>query len=270
MTQPLAELPCNPYSSGLASDDISLECSIIGPKPRDNSTVTIEWFRLLDSMSDFENLCSLSVQSPHLVEVETRPVPISSDMQKVRSLLTIKDVIPNDVEGSYWCVVSVTQDINGPSINNVFKSEGSTPTMVFSPRQYNGTESCEANIIHTSLSAEHMCVSFQTIPNALVEEEPSTDTPTPTNSLSSTRAGRGPRGPTSTTDSLEEVPGNILFTTTMVVVLSVIGVVLCVVIHVLLAMVSCLLVRSRRKNARKDTQGGSIEGKTANLLISIV
>lgn len=268
MTQPLAELPCNPYSSGLASDDISLECSIIGPKLRDNSTVTIEWFRLLDSMNGFENLCSLSAQSPHLVEVETRPVPISSDMQKVRSLLTIKDVIPNDVEGSYWCVVSVTQGINGPSINNVFKSEGSTPTMVFSPRQYNGTESCEANIIHTSLSDEHMCVSFQTIPNALVEEEePPTDTPT--NSSSSTRAGRGPRGPTSTIDSLGEVRGNILFTTTMVVALSVIGVVLCVVIHVLLAMVSCLLVRSRRKNARKDTQGSSIEGETA-ILISIV
>ena len=278
---------CNPYTTN-DTDEISLECSVRGPPLPDDISLTIKWVRNLFSKEGLENLDALAKMNPDLVEIMTQSVLTQTPpdvVNDVRSVLTLHDVIPNDVAGNYYCVVEVT--VPNPDTNGVtmITSQASAITTIRSEAEYGQTEACRGGIHRKP--GDLACVRFNVeIPEALRSNDPplppdamtSTTAPKPTTDMSTSSSttppstssnpstptvtlgsGEGRRGDTMLEVSAPspipldpEFDGTVL-STTMIIILASVGSGLCIVIHVLLALVSCLWVKSRRKRRVKGS-----------------
>ena len=259
-------------------DQIRLECSVRGPPLPTGTSITIKWMRVLYSNNSLQNLDVVAREDPELLEVVTQNVNTQDSTNRfneVRSILTLRNVIPNDVTGSYHCVAVVTVD--SPRTETIL-SEESTMTIIRSQAEYANEDPCDnGGVVHRAFSTS--CVSFSgDIPAALMTDSTSTMTtprveptsmpslPTPPPVSSTMSPSIVPR----TTSPPLEGPGDIsipetlppasqLLSPTMIIILASVGSALCIVIHVLLALVSCLWVKSRRK---RRTRGESCENIT--------
>lgn len=246
-----------------------------GPILPEEISLTIRWVRNLDSKGAIENLDELAEGRPDLVEIMTQSVLTQTSpdtVNDVRSVLTLHDVIPNDVAGSYYCLVEVT--VSGVDGETVLASQENTITTI--RNEYTTETACRGGIHRKP--GNSVCVSFNVaIPEPLRGENsppPPSQSPTarPTTELSSstTSSVSFSSAPTSTIPSVDQdvVGGGLgdtmlgvdssspsissilegtTLSTTMIIILASVGGGLCIVIHVLLALVGCLCVKSRRK-----------------------
>lgn len=247
MAEPLRELPCNPYINPNL-DDVRLKCIIAGPELPDDSQIEIEWIRILEGENDIQVLESAS---PALVEVDTFTATPPNAMI-LTSVLTLKDATFNNIAGTYWCVVMVTAD--SPRVSHLkFISEPSTPTVIPDAVELQGDDRLCESVVHTNVSTA--CVAFQELPPFLTSSSES-DMGISMSDISSSTAP-----PVTTDKSISPSPGaskppkmgrgdltqDPLLSMTMIIILCTVGGGLCIVIHVLLAIVAGLCIKSRKR-----------------------
>lgn len=221
--QPVVELPCNPYSDPA---NVILKCSIKGPVLPNNTYATISWFRRLDS--DVVGTEELSETSDS-IEIATGNALISEEVM-VTSILRVAvlDSDPANITGLYWCVMKAGMET--PRGNREYESLKSDITELQAAVAYQDSDPCQDMALATDSNA---CVAFEALPDFLAPP-----------SVQSTDV---------TSELAMDFPEEPFLDTTMIIVLSSIGVLLCVVIHVLLAIVSCLCVKSRKKKRVRGT-----------------
>lgn len=222
----------------------------MGPNPSPYYTIGIEWFRILNSNTTLENLNELADRNPKLFDVtvmmsQTSPPP---DSIIVESELTMKNVIPNDVQGIYWCVVVIHYD--PPRANRqYFTSDKSDITAIEGPGVYVTADPCLGGSSLASLRSS--CVTFDPLP-AFLQNNGSSSASSPSDAQITSNSSSSTSPPSVTIGDPSLVPsaviGGTILNTTMIIILSAIGATLCIVIHVLLAIVSCLCIKNRKKN----------------------
>ena len=186
------------------------------------------------------------VKDNNMVAIETIVATNDGDEIIISSVLTVKDTLPNNVAGRYWCVATVSLGNNSRGNVVEIQSEMSTITMIRTIGELQDDERRCDSVILTTISTE--CVYFEpsnfySLPRPLV--------PGPT------------EGPVMTTDrttlARQDSPtvsdDNVILSSTTIIILSVVGGTLCIVIHILLAMVGCLCNRSRKRGQPRVRKG---------------
>ena len=134
-----------------------------------------------------------------------------------------------NLTGMYWCVMRAGMET--PIGNREYISLKSGITNIRSALAYESNVPCTDTALATD---SQTCVAFQVLPEFLAPEintEPAINVTTPQDRITASEMS-------------EDDP---LLDNTLIIVLSVVGASLCIIIHVLLAIVSCLCVKSRKK-----------------------
>lgn len=180
------------------------------------------------------------------MEIDNLNAAISNGAIKT-SILRIKDVTVNDVAGMYWCVVIINVDVSEVSHLEFHSDKSNVTTIKRASDILNDERECESEI-QTSVSTH--CVSFQVLPPDPLPGVSSADTALVTSGSSTPGSVR------STTQPRGSLDGATVLSTTMIIILSAVGGILCFIIHVLLVIVSGLCIKNRRKKrVRRGNEG---------------
>lgn len=167
------------------------------------------------------------------------------------SILSIKDAIQNEVAGRYWCVAIVNVDVSQVSHLEFHSVESNVTTIKEAVELLEDARQCDS-AIQTSVSTE--CVAFQVLPPLALPG--ATSSPMPADPITSGSRSRRTQGD----PRADFTAGATILSTSMIIILCVIGGVLCLVIHVLLVLVSGLCIKSRKnkrvQRVRKGMGGG--------------